>query len=55
MVAIDGIGARLGRRVTWIGASGDSTFLTLEASLISPITLGKSSVTANRSAICKFI
>ena len=53
MNAIQNVGAKFGRRVTWIGATGDSTFVRLEASLISQKILKKSTVTANSSSISK--
>ena len=51
MVPIENLGCHFGRRVTWIGASSDNTFVRLEASLISPSLLRRSTVTANKSAI----
>ena len=51
MATLDNIGVKVGRRVTWIGAAGDSTYMRLEASLISPNMLQKSTVTANSSTI----
>ena len=53
MATLDNIGVKVGRRVTWIGAAGDSTYIRLEASLISPNMLQKSTVTANSSTISK--
>lgn len=53
MSAIQNVGAKYGRRVTWVGATGDSTFIRLEASLISQKILKKSTVTANLSSISK--
>ncbi|CAG7827585.1 unnamed protein product [Allacma fusca] len=51
MAPLDNIGVNVGRRVTWVGATGDCTFIRLEASLISPNMLQKSTVTANGSTI----
>ena len=42
-----------GRRATWIGASGDQTFLKIDESLINAHTLAMSSVFANQSCIGK--
>ena len=46
-------GAKHGRRATWIGASGDQTFLRIDESLISAYTLAKSNIFANNSCIGK--
>ncbi|XP_025833228.1 E3 ubiquitin-protein ligase MYCBP2-like, partial [Agrilus planipennis] len=48
---IPNIGSRYGRRATWIGASGDQTFLKIDESLINSVSLAKSTVTANKSCI----
>jgi len=55
MTPLPVVGSKYGRRVTWISAAGDATFMKLEVSLISPQSLRKSTVTANLSAISKFI
>lgn len=47
-------GAMFGRRATWIGASGDQTFLRVDESLINAHTLAKSNVFANQSCIGQF-
>ena len=47
-------GARHGRRATWIGASGDQTYLRIDESLINAHTLSKSNIFANNSCIGKF-
>ncbi|KAK9703659.1 PHR domain [Popillia japonica] len=46
---ITNIGPRHGRRATWVGASGDQTFIKIDESLINTVSLAKSTVTANRS------
>ncbi|KAF5304147.1 hypothetical protein FQA39_LY01932 [Lamprigera yunnana] len=48
---ISNIGPRHGRRATWVGASGDQTFLKIDESLINSVSLAKSTVTANRNYI----
>ncbi|CAG9818957.1 unnamed protein product [Phaedon cochleariae] len=48
---IPNIGPRHGRRATWVGASGDQTFLKLDESLINSISIAKSTVTANKHSI----
>ena len=48
---VPGIGSRHGRRATWIGASGDQTFLRIDESLINAHTLAKSNIFANNSCI----
>jgi len=53
MEPVTNVGATYGRRVTWVGAAGDSTFIRLEASLISQKLLRKSTVTANTLSISK--
>ncbi|KRT79079.1 Regulator of chromosome condensation repeat containing protein, partial [Oryctes borbonicus] len=44
---ITNIGPRHGRRATWVGASGDQTFIKIDESLINTVSLAKSTVTAN--------
>ncbi|KAB0796834.1 hypothetical protein PPYR_10895 [Photinus pyralis] len=48
---IPNIGPKHGRRATWVGASGDQTFLKIDESLINSVSLAKSTVTANRNYI----
>ncbi|KAL1517024.1 hypothetical protein ABEB36_000844 [Hypothenemus hampei] len=52
--AIPNIGPRHGRRATWVGASGDQTFLKLDESLINSISIAKSTVSANKYSILLF-
>lgn len=52
--AVPNIGPRHGRRATWVGASGDQTFLKIDESLINSVSLSKSTVTANRNYISKY-
>ncbi|KAH1008686.1 hypothetical protein HUJ05_009221, partial [Dendroctonus ponderosae] len=52
--AIPNVGPRQGRRATWVGASGDQTFLKLDESLINSVSLSKSIVTANKHCIVLF-
>lgn len=48
---ISNIGTKYGRRATWIGASGDQTFVKIDESLINSHNLSKSNVVANRDCI----
>ncbi|XP_062580615.1 E3 ubiquitin-protein ligase MYCBP2-like [Saccostrea cucullata] len=48
---VPSIGARYGRRATWIGASGDQTFLRIDESLINAHILAASKVFANQKSI----
>lgn len=48
---IPNIGQKHGRRATWIGASGDQTFIKLDESLINATSISKSTVTANKYTI----
>ncbi|CAH1132864.1 unnamed protein product [Ceutorhynchus assimilis] len=52
--AIPNVGPRHGRRATWVGASGDQTFLKLDESLINSVSIAKSTVTANKHCIVLF-
>ncbi len=45
------IGAKHGRRATWVGASGDQSFLRIDESLISAHTLSRSTIVANPNCI----
>uniref|UniRef100_T1JCF5 RCR-type E3 ubiquitin transferase n=1 Tax=Strigamia maritima TaxID=126957 RepID=T1JCF5_STRMM len=48
---IPNIGPKHGRRATWVGASGDQTYLKLDESLINGHTLARSSIVANKACI----
>ncbi|GIY69151.1 hypothetical protein CEXT_121812 [Caerostris extrusa] len=48
---INNIGTKFGRRATWIGASGDQTFVKIDESLINSHSLNKSSVVCSKSCI----
>ncbi|KAJ8933506.1 hypothetical protein NQ318_002559, partial [Aromia moschata] len=48
---IPNIGSRHGRRATWVGASGDQTFLKVDESLINSVSITKSTITANKHSI----
>lgn len=50
---IANIGPKHGRRATWVGASGDQTYLKIDESLINSVSISKSIVTANRYSISK--
>ena len=45
------VGMKHGRRATWVGASGDQTFVRIDESLINVHTLSSSSIIANQSCI----
>ena len=48
------LGARFGRRATWIGASGDQTYMRIDESLINAHILASSKVFANHTSIGRF-
>ncbi|XP_018577188.1 E3 ubiquitin-protein ligase MYCBP2-like, partial [Anoplophora glabripennis] len=48
---IPNVGPRHGRKATWIGASGDQTFLKLDENLINSISITKSTIVANKNSI----
>ncbi|XP_063236464.1 E3 ubiquitin-protein ligase MYCBP2 isoform X2 [Bacillus rossius redtenbacheri] len=48
---VPGIGPKHGRRATWVGASGDQTFLKVDESLINAASLARSTVMANKTSI----
>uniref|UniRef100_A0ABM0LXG7 Probable E3 ubiquitin-protein ligase MYCBP2 n=1 Tax=Saccoglossus kowalevskii TaxID=10224 RepID=A0ABM0LXG7_SACKO len=48
---VPGIGAQSGRRATWIGASGDQTYMKVDESLINANTLAKCKVFSNHKSI----
>lgn len=52
---VPNIGPRHGRRATWVGASGDQTYLKIDESLINSLSLTRSTVMANKSSIGKFL
>jgi len=47
-------GTKHGRRATWVGASGDQTFVRIDESLINAHTLANSSIVANQSCIGQY-
>ncbi|XP_017786826.1 PREDICTED: E3 ubiquitin-protein ligase MYCBP2-like isoform X2 [Nicrophorus vespilloides] len=49
--SIPNVGPKHGRRATWVGASGDQTYLKIDESLINSVSLSKSTVTANNNSI----
>ncbi|KAJ9574765.1 hypothetical protein L9F63_008079, partial [Diploptera punctata] len=49
--AVPNIGPRHGRRATWVGASGDQTYLKIDESLINSLSLMRSTVMANKTSI----
>lgn len=51
---VPNIGPRHGRRATWVGASGDQTFIKIDESLINALSISKSTVTANRNSLGEF-
>ncbi|XP_044762914.1 E3 ubiquitin-protein ligase MYCBP2 [Coccinella septempunctata] len=48
---VPNIGPRHGRRATWVGASGDQTFIKIDESLINALSISKSAVTATKSSL----
>ena len=48
---VPNVGPRFGRKATWIGASGDQTFVKVDESLVNAKSLSKASVTANKRNI----
>ncbi|XP_052792731.1 E3 ubiquitin-protein ligase MYCBP2-like isoform X2 [Mya arenaria] len=48
---VPGVGARFGRRATWVGASGDQTYMRIDESLINAHILSSSKVFANKTTI----
>ncbi|KAL0280278.1 UNVERIFIED_CONTAM: hypothetical protein PYX00_001618 [Menopon gallinae] len=48
---VPGIGARFGRRATWIGAAADQTFIKVDESLINSLSLEKATVTGNKTSV----
>lgn len=48
---IPSIGVKRGRRATWVGASGDHTFVKLDEFLTSATSLAHCSLVANRSCV----
>lgn len=48
---VNGIGPSSGKRATWVGGSGDQTFIRIDESLVSISMLSKVNVVADRNAI----
>ncbi|XP_055893471.1 E3 ubiquitin-protein ligase MYCBP2-like isoform X4 [Biomphalaria glabrata] len=48
---IPGVGAKFGRRATWVGASGDHTVMRIDESLINAHTLSRSNIFASKTCI----
>lgn len=48
------IGAKYGRKATWIGASGDQTFLRIDEALINSHVLATSEIFASKHIIGTF-
>lgn len=49
--AVAGIAQSMGKKATWVGGSGDQTFMRIDESLVTPAMLNKVHVVADRSAI----
>lgn len=49
----NGIGPQFGKKVTWIGASGDQSFFKIDESLITGSMLSRVNVVADKQTICK--
>jgi RCR-type E3 ubiquitin transferase len=50
---IPDLGPKSGKKVNWISASGDQTYLGLDEVLINADILNKMKITADSKAICK--
>ncbi|CAG5134648.1 unnamed protein product, partial [Candidula unifasciata] len=48
---VPGVGAKYGRRATWVGASGDQTIMRIDESLINAHTLARSNIFASKTCI----
>lgn len=48
---VTGIAQSVGKKATWIGGSGDQTFMRIDESLVTPAMLNKVNVVADRNAI----
>nr|AOV18880.1 myc binding protein 2 [Lymnaea stagnalis] len=48
---VPGVGAKFGRRATWVGASGDQTMMRIDESLINAHTLSRSNIFASKTCI----
>lgn len=46
------VGPNFGKRATWIGASGDQTFMMIDESLITGSMLSNVNVVADKQTIC---
>ncbi|XP_037071412.1 E3 ubiquitin-protein ligase MYCBP2-like [Pollicipes pollicipes] len=46
---VPGIGAQHGRKATWVGASGDQTFIRINENLVNAETLGVSTIIAGQN------
>ncbi|XP_055618511.1 E3 ubiquitin-protein ligase highwire isoform X2 [Toxorhynchites rutilus septentrionalis] len=49
--AVNGIGPSTGKKASWIGASGDQTFIKIDESLVNASMLSKFSVVADKNTI----
>ncbi|XP_055524898.1 E3 ubiquitin-protein ligase highwire isoform X3 [Wyeomyia smithii] len=49
--AVSGIGPSTGKKASWIGASGDQTFIKIDESLVNASMLSKFSVVADKNTI----
>lgn len=56
MISINfsGIGADHGKKASWIGASGDQTFIKMDESLVNAAMLSKFNVAADKNTIRKY-
>lgn len=50
---VNGIGPKYGKKIMWIGASGDQTFFKIDESLITASMLSKINVVADKQTIRK--
>lgn len=51
VIPFSGLGPSYGKKVTWIGANGDQTFIKIDESLITAQMLPKMHVVANKKTI----
>lgn len=55
IIRFSGIGPDHGKKASWIGASGDQTFIKMDESLVNAAMLSKFNVAADRNTIRKFL
>lgn len=53
-IEVTAIGPNQGKKASWIGASGDQTFIKTDESLVNAAMLSKFHVAADKNTICRF-